>query len=67
MKVRRPWAPAKIVLAYASMMARTSFIWIAKDQGFFAKYGAPDELTFFSCAFFKFFLAFRSGQVIDFL
>jgi hypothetical protein len=32
-------APAKIVLAYASMVARTSFIWIAKDQGFFAKYG----------------------------
>ena len=39
-------APAKIVLAYASMVARTSFIWIAKDQGFFAKYGIdPDSFS----------------------
>ena len=28
--------PAKIIFAYASMVARTSFIWIAKEQGFFA-------------------------------
>lgn len=37
-------APSKIVLAYASMVARTSFIWITKDQGFFAKYGVDLEL-----------------------
>ena len=30
-------APYKIVLAYASMVTRPSLIWIAKDQGFFAK------------------------------
>lgn len=41
-------APSKIVLAYASMVARTSFIWIAKDQGFFAKYGVDPELIFIS-------------------
>lgn len=41
-------APAKIVLAYASMVARTSFIWIAKDQGFFAKYGIDPELILIS-------------------
>jgi len=40
--------PAKIVLAYASMVARTSFIWIAKDQGFFAKYGIDPELVLIS-------------------
>ena len=39
---------AKIVLAYASMVARTSFIWIAKDQGFFAKYGIDPELVLIS-------------------
>ena len=39
---------SKIVLAYASMVARTSFIWIAKDQGFFAKYGIDPELIFIS-------------------
>ena len=41
-------APSKIVFAYASMVARTSFIWIAKDQGFFAKYGVDPELIFIS-------------------
>jgi NitT/TauT family transport system substrate-binding protein len=41
-------APAKIVLAYASMVARTSFIWIAKEQGFFAKYGVDPELILMS-------------------
>jgi NitT/TauT family transport system substrate-binding protein len=41
-------APAKIVLAYASMVARTSFIWIAKEQGFFAKYGTDPELILMS-------------------
>ncbi len=40
--------PAKIVLTYASMVARTSFIWIAKDQGFFAKYGIDPELILMS-------------------
>jgi ABC-type nitrate/sulfonate/bicarbonate transport system substrate-binding protein len=39
---------AKIILAYASMVARTSFIWIAKDQGFFAKYGIDPELILIS-------------------
>ena len=41
-------APAKIVLAYASMVGRTSFIWIAKDYGFFAKYGIDPELILIS-------------------
>jgi NitT/TauT family transport system substrate-binding protein len=41
-------APSKIVFAYASMVARTSFIWIAKDQGFFVKYGIDPELIFIS-------------------
>ena len=41
-------APAKIVLAYASMVARTSFIWIAKEQGFFAKYGIDPDLILIS-------------------
>jgi len=30
------------------MVARTSFIWIAKDQGFFAKYGIDPELILMS-------------------
>ena len=41
-------APSKIVFAYASMVARTSFIWIAKEQGFFAKYGIDPELILMS-------------------
>lgn len=41
-------APSKIVLAYASMVARTSFIWIAQEQGFFAKYGIDPELILIS-------------------
>ena len=40
--------PTKIVFAYASMVARTSFIWIAKEQGFFAKYGIDPELILMS-------------------
>jgi ABC-type nitrate/sulfonate/bicarbonate transport system substrate-binding protein len=39
---------SKIVLGYASMVARTSFIWIAKEQGFFAKYGIDPELILIS-------------------
>lgn len=38
----------KITLAYASMVARTSFIWIAKDQGFFTKHGIDPELILIS-------------------
>jgi NitT/TauT family transport system substrate-binding protein len=41
-------APSKIVLAYASMVARTSFIWIAREQGFFEKYGIDPELILIS-------------------
>ena len=41
-------APTKIVFAYASMVARTSFIWIAKEQGIFAKYGLDPELILMS-------------------
>src|ERR1051325_10405215 len=40
--------PRQDVLAYASMVARTSFIWIAKEQGFFAKYGIDPELILMS-------------------
>src|SRR5918995_6612804 len=39
---------SKIVLAYASMVARTSFIWIAREQGFFEKYGIDPELILIS-------------------
>jgi NitT/TauT family transport system substrate-binding protein len=41
-------AATKIVLAYASVVARTSFIWIAQEQGFFAKYGIDPQLILMS-------------------
>jgi NitT/TauT family transport system substrate-binding protein len=40
--------PAKIVFAYASMTARTSFIWITKEYGFFAKHKIDPELILMS-------------------
>lgn len=39
-------APAKIVIAHAAMNARVLPLWVAKEQGFFAKYGVPSEVIF---------------------
>ncbi|TAJ88774.1 ABC transporter substrate-binding protein, partial [bacterium] len=39
-------APSKIVIAHAAMNARVLPLWVAKEQGFFAKYGAPSEVIF---------------------
>jgi ABC-type nitrate/sulfonate/bicarbonate transport system substrate-binding protein len=41
-------AATKIVFAYASVVARTTFIWIAQEQGFFAKYGIDPQLILMS-------------------
>ncbi len=38
--------PSKIVIAHAAMNARVLPLWVAKEQGFFAKYGAPSEVIF---------------------
>jgi len=39
-------APAKNIIAHAAVNARVLPLWAAKEQGFFAKYGAPSELIF---------------------
>ena len=39
-------APAKYVVAHAAMNARVLPLWIAKEQGFFAKYGVPSDVIF---------------------
>jgi NitT/TauT family transport system substrate-binding protein len=39
-------APAKYVVAHAAMNARVLPLWVAKEQGFFAKYGVPSEVIF---------------------
>jgi NitT/TauT family transport system substrate-binding protein len=36
-------APAKIVIGYAATTARLMPLWIAREQGFFAKYGIDSE------------------------
>ena len=38
----------KVVIAHASMNARTSLLWIAQGQGFFAKNGVEAKLIFMS-------------------
>ena len=39
-------APVKIVIGHAAMNARVAPLWVAEDQGFFQKYGAPDSAIF---------------------
>jgi NitT/TauT family transport system substrate-binding protein len=39
-------APAKNVVAHAAVNARVLPLWLAKDQGFFARYGVPAEVIF---------------------
>jgi ABC-type nitrate/sulfonate/bicarbonate transport system substrate-binding protein len=39
-------APAKLVIAFAAMNARTAPLWAAQDQGFFNKYGVDAETIF---------------------
>jgi hypothetical protein len=39
-------APAKSVIAHAAVNARVLPLWMAKDQGFFTKYGVPAEMIF---------------------
>ncbi|MBI4527558.1 MAG: ABC transporter substrate-binding protein [Deltaproteobacteria bacterium] len=39
---------SKVVIAHASMNTRTVFLWIAREQGFFAKYGVEAELILMS-------------------
>jgi ABC-type nitrate/sulfonate/bicarbonate transport system substrate-binding protein len=39
-------APAKNVIAHAAVNARVLPLWMAKEQGFFSKYGVPSETIF---------------------
>jgi NitT/TauT family transport system substrate-binding protein len=39
-------APTKVVIAYATISERITPLWIAQEQGFFAKYGIKAELIF---------------------
>ena len=39
-------APAKSVIAHAAVNARVLPLWVAREQGFFAKYGVPSETIF---------------------
>ena len=39
-------APSKTVIAHAAMNARVAPLWVARDQGFFSKYGVPAETIF---------------------
>jgi ABC-type nitrate/sulfonate/bicarbonate transport system substrate-binding protein len=39
-------APAKSVIAHAAVNARVLPLWVARDQGFFTKYGVPAETIF---------------------
>lgn len=41
-------APTKIVFAYPTMVARTTFIWIAQERSFFTKNGIDPELILIS-------------------
>jgi len=43
-------APAKLVIAFAAMNARTAPLWAAQDQGFFNKYGVDAETIFVGSA-----------------
>ena len=39
-------APSKSVIAHAAMNARVAPLWVARDQGFFSRYGVPAETIF---------------------
>ena len=39
-------APAKSIIAHAAMNARVLPLWMAKEQGFFNKYGVPADMIF---------------------
>ena len=39
-------APVKVVIAYAAMNARVAPLWVARDRGFFAKYGVTADTIF---------------------
>ena len=39
-------APSKIVIAHAAVNARVLPLWVAREQGFFNKYGVPSETIF---------------------
>lgn len=43
-------APAKIVIAHAAVNARVLPLWVAREQGFFTKYGVPSETIFIRAA-----------------
>ncbi|HTM09385.1 MAG TPA: ABC transporter substrate-binding protein [Verrucomicrobiae bacterium] len=45
-EVRAASAPTKVVIAHAAMNARVAPLWIAEDNGFFAKYGVPVSTIF---------------------
>src|SRR6266511_5555309 len=38
--------PPKSIVAHAAVNARVLPLWVAKDQGFFSKYGVPAETIF---------------------
>jgi NitT/TauT family transport system substrate-binding protein len=39
-------APTKSIIAHAAVNARVLPLWVARDQGFFSKYGVPSETIF---------------------
>jgi len=39
-------APSKTIIAHAAMNARVAPLWVARDQGFFSRYGVPAETIF---------------------
>ncbi|MGE5854015.1 MAG: hypothetical protein ACM35E_12835, partial [Deltaproteobacteria bacterium] len=40
-------APSRLVIGYASTTPRLMPLWVARDQGFFAKYGIESEPVLF--------------------
>jgi ABC-type nitrate/sulfonate/bicarbonate transport system substrate-binding protein len=46
MRVQAAPAMPKIVVAYAAMNARVAPLWVARDHGFFTKYGVQGETLF---------------------
>ena len=44
--VRAAAAKPKVVIAHAAMNFRVAPLWVAQDQGFFAKYGIDSEIIY---------------------
>ena len=44
--VRAAAAKPKVVIAHAAMNFRVAPLWVAQDQGFFAKYGIDSEVIY---------------------